>query len=400
VYAIDISTPSSTGLDTSAIKWDYNYKSVIGSDSTTAPKLGYTFGKPVIGRLGDNNWYAFFPNGTDSNDDKARVFVIRLGDAATALNVHTLEVTDGASKTSPNGMMVIQARVDSARTIKAIYGGDMRGNIWKFDLSGITSGSSAWPSTVATPLFTATTSGVPTGSNRQAITGGMRLGEYPGTTDTIVYFGTGKYFENVDKLFNASTSKPLFDSFYAVLDKGTSGLNKTQLTAQTFTAEGTNTRTATATAWDNSKFGWYIDLKLATAANGKGERVLTQPLLYGGRIIFVSMFPAATDPCNSTGTSWLNELDALSGSQITEDGHGVLDTNGNGVIDSGDAVIASVKVEGMASEPSVIQNAAGQEFKVMGSTSSATPIRSIAESTPPGVGLPGGAGRMSWTQLQ
>jgi Tfp pilus tip-associated adhesin PilY1 len=39
------------------------------------------YGKPTITRFSNNKWYAVFPNGTDSNGDKASVFVVNLTNA-------------------------------------------------------------------------------------------------------------------------------------------------------------------------------------------------------------------------------------------------------------------------------------------------------------------------------
>lgn len=385
-FALDVTNPSAFTTSVAAntvVKWEFMNEN-----------LGYSFGKPVIGRLGNNKWYAFFPNGTDSRYDKAGFFAVNLNDVT---DYKWIPVTDGASALSPNGMMVIQARINSQRTVTALYGGDMKGNIWKVDLSGITSASSTFPTGVTSPLFTA---GDGTTGTPQAITGGIRLGQYPNSSNTLVYFGTGKYFETDDKTFVSSGAKPSVpqvDSFYGVLDDGTTGITRGNLTAQTFTVgatTGTRVASENNVTYSGSNKGWYIDLIVGSAK--EGERVITQPLLYGSRIIFVSMIPAATDPCTATGTSWLNELDALTGKNLDE---GVLDTNGDATIDTTDKV-ASLKIDGMASEPTIITTGTGKDFKVMGSTSQGAPIQAVAEKTPPGAGLPGGAGRMSWMQLQ
>jgi len=57
-FALDITNPSAFTTSVAAnsvVKWEF-----------MNDNLGYSFGKPIIGRLGNNKWYAFFPNGTDS----------------------------------------------------------------------------------------------------------------------------------------------------------------------------------------------------------------------------------------------------------------------------------------------------------------------------------------------
>ena len=141
--------------------------------------------------------------------------------------------------------------------------------------------------------------------------------------------------------------------------------------------------------------GWYIDL----TENGtkKGERVVSTPVLSGSRIIFVSIVPSGGDKCISNGTSWLNELNALDGNQLDDK---VLDTNGDGKIDNLDTKVSSVQLDGMASEPSILQSGDGKsEKKIMGSTSATSSILTVTEkpSESPAVG---GTGRMSWEQVQ
>src|SRR5690606_1942593 len=55
--------------------------------------------------------------------------------------------------------------------------------------------------------------------------------------------------------------------------------------------------------------GWYIDLPAA------GERQVSMPRLRAGRVLFTTLIPA-TDPCGFGGTSWLMEIDALSGARL------------------------------------------------------------------------------------
>ena len=62
--------------------------------------------------------------------------------------------------------------------------------------------------------------------------------------------------------------------------------------------------------------GWYINL-VSPAQGYQAEKQVSRPLLRNGRVIFTTLIPAA-DPCGFGGTSWLMELDALTGRRLQE----------------------------------------------------------------------------------
>lgn len=373
VYSIDVSDSTFAVGD---FKWEF-----------THANLGLTFGKPAIVRFPNNNWYAVFANGLNSYQDKASIFVVNVNNAADWAE---LTVSNGDSPASPNGMMSVGVALNSARTASVIYGGDMKGNIWKFNVT------SSGPAATGTKLFTA---GDGTTGTPQSITGGLRIGKHP-AGGNLVFFGTGKYFENVDRSYTVS-STPQIDSFYAVQDNGSTGLDRGDLQVQTLTTNNaTGLRTASTNSVDYaSQRGWYIDL--TNNGTKEGERVVAMPVLSGSRIIFPTIIPSGGDRCVANGTSWLMEFNALDGKQLDEK---VLDTNGDGKIDAGDAKVAGMRFDGMVSEPSIIGDAAGAgsgagELKVMGSTSASKSIITVKEKAADSNPV-GGAGRMSWQQIQ
>ena len=110
---------------------------------------------------------------------------------------------------------------------------------------------------------------------------------------------------------------------------------RTVLQVQTITsALGAEYRTSSANpiAWDapvvagGTKRGWFMDLPVS------GERAVTKPTLYAGRLLFTSMIPNTT--CNGGGgTGFIMELDAMTGSPLTGPS---FDVNGDGVVDMAD----------------------------------------------------------------
>ena len=313
VYALDISDTSFTASD---VQWEFSHA-----------ELGRTYGKPIIARFADNQWYAVFANGLDSTSDIASVFVVNLANPA---DYHIL-FTDAGDTASANGMMTVQIKLNAQRTATTIYAGDIQGNLWKFDVSL----AGAFPA--GTQLFSATD---PTGI-KQAITGGITLGEHPDGLGTMLYFGTGKYFENTDKSFSAN-SAPQVDSFYGVLDTGSDNhLKRSELEQQVFANEGYAARsTSTNAVHYSSQWGWYIDLMVG--ATKLGEKVVTAPVLDDDRIIFSSIIPGGDQCGGRLGSGYLNVLDAFSGGQLYEK---VLDANGDGTVNSNDLNVSSIRLD-------------------------------------------------------
>jgi type IV pilus assembly protein PilY1 len=137
------------------------------------------------------------------------------------------------------------------------------------------------------------------------------------------------------------------------------------------------------------------------------ERVVAQALLRNGRIIFVTLTPDNAK-CSFGGSSWLMEIDALTGNRLNEtafdlSGNGVInaedmvklvDTDNNGSINSNDALTsASGKKStiGIIKSPGVV-SAGTTEYKYTSGSSGL--LESTQESTA------GGGGRKSWRQLR
>ena len=215
-------------------------------------------------------------------------------------------------------------------------------------------------------------------------------------------FGTGKYFEVLDAAY---TGAPKEDTFYAILDKG-SLVNKSNLDKRIYAPVGTGFRTTVsvpsgATTVDyTTKDGWKLDLMEVTP---DGEKVISQPLLRQGRIIFVSIVPENADRCVGGGSSWLTEVDAMTGLPLTKP---VFDTNNDGRIDGDDDANISGYGDstGILSDPTIVEgnlkdsNDTNTETKIQSSTGGLSITTTLEDKSSP---IPAaGVGRMSWQQLQ
>jgi type IV pilus assembly protein PilY1 len=306
VYALNVSNPSALGA--SSVLWEVS-GSVAG---TTGQRIGHVLGKPVVvpTRIGTNTpiWKAVFGNGFGSTSGTASLFVV---DVETG-NVNTIEAIESGGPATPNGLgsVVLVDRYISNTTTRGsdgyadtAYGGDLHGNVWKFDLRNNTVANGGQP------IFTAEIAG-----QRQPITGGLEVASGPGG-GVLIYFGTGSYsFEN------DATDQSL-QSLYSVLDTGSSTPNtasRADLAQQELIAGMDGFRSLSGNAVNYvTQRGWYMDLATVLAGDVTllGERFVGNPRLQSGLILFPTFEPGgvAGDPCAAGGTNWLYALNAISG---------------------------------------------------------------------------------------
>jgi len=165
-----------------------------------------------------------------------------------------------------------------------------------------------------------------------------------------VVFGTGRYL----------TSTDVFDShvqtFYGIWDHGAAvpTTDRSQLQQQSFDLQtdafNREVRSVTGNTpdWASEK-GWYLDLLDPPNPPGTalGERVVSTALIKYGRVIFVTVVPS-TDPCVPGGSSWLIEVDLLTGGTFAQS---VLDLNHDGRFDDLDRaqneVVNGTRIRGL-----------------------------------------------------
>ncbi|HUF71501.1 MAG TPA: PilC/PilY family type IV pilus protein [Gammaproteobacteria bacterium] len=368
VYALDVTDPHSTGP--SDVMWEF-----------TDPDLGATIGQPIVARMADGTWVAVFGNGYNSDNHRAVLFIV---DLETGTLLKKIDTGVGSVGT-PNGLATPSLLADGTRTIRTIFAGDLHGNLWEFDVSS--TNVSTWDSeykagSAPEPLFTATDGA----GNPQPITSPVEIGRHP-NGGYMLYFGTGKYFETNDNIVGVS---PQIQTFYGIWEKTgvaqpiTYASRDTVLQEQEIVFEGTpsgssfevRVTTNDPVDWVNKR-GWYLDLE--SPNNGpEGERVVASPILRGGRIIFPTLIPSP-NPCEFGGSSWIMELDAVSGSRLIDS---PLDINEDGEIDSGDFVTVdlpdgttvNVPVSGVRSREGIVRtpaviSAGEDEFKLASGTS-------------------------------
>jgi type IV pilus assembly protein PilY1 len=295
-YALDITDPNNP-----VAMWEF-------SDT----HLGLTFGNPIITKRADGTWIVAFGSGYNNNvsggDGNGRMYVLNASTGAliTSIQTYTAVSTPAGTTTTPSGLAKLNVWVDSEidNTAKRFYGGDLLGNVWRFDLDNLVA-----PNNAALRLAY-----LQTGSPgvAQPITSQVSLAEITqsGTKYPVVFLGTGKYLGTSD------LSNTAQQSVYAIKDPMTgTGLGDlragTTLVAQTLTtttdADGAKIRNATKNpvTW-SSKNGWYVDLPSA------GERVNVDPQLLFNTLTVAANIPS-TDACTIGGESFLYRFDIGTG---------------------------------------------------------------------------------------
>lgn len=328
LYALDVTTPGSFGA--SDFKWEVRGQSEL---------MGLVQAKPIIARLNNGVTAVIVANGVNSTSGRAGLLMYNLQNGNLIKQIDTgvgSAVTDSADA---NGLTsAVGWDADGNGTVDYVYGGDMLGNVWKFDLAA---GSTAtWGVLGNAPLFAATNAD----GQRQPITGGLTVAFHPRTYMPWVFFGTGRLMTTGDM-----TTKTV-QSLYGFVDDGTdkarsgASANLTRRSIQeAATLAGTPVRAfERRQSLPPGSKGWYIDLLTPQTppAPGvpEGERVVSDAQLYGDVLVVSSVIPTA-DACQADGRGYLNALDAYTG---TSTGPSLFDLDGDGVFE--DEVIGDDKL--------------------------------------------------------
>jgi len=212
--------------------------------------------------------------------------------------------------TTPSGLAKISAWNDAPSSNRAtyVYGGDLLGNVWRFDIND--------PSTAAIGTGSALDFAVlddPLG-NPQPITTSPVLGKISGYR--VIFIGTGQYLGTPD----LSTTQ--VQSEYAIKDDnatatltnpGGSPRNSNTLVQQTLTtANGVRTASNNPVDFTTGR-GWYVDFP------DSGERVNIDGKLVQGTLLIATIVPSNT-VCAPGGYGWLNYFNYQTGSSVDTSG--------------------------------------------------------------------------------
>lgn len=183
--------------------------------------VGHIFGNPVVAednsqrplqitRTNNNRWALILGNGYNSENERP-VLLIQYLDGAKELKTIPA-VPTGHAEANSNGLSTPQMLdVNGDGIPDFVYAGDLRGNMWKFDIASSDAGQ--WKVAFGgQPLFTATYSSSTGASARQPITTPPVFRPNREVGGLMVAFGTGRSLTEGDRT-DISTQ-----SLYAILD--------------------------------------------------------------------------------------------------------------------------------------------------------------------------------------
>ena len=426
LYALDVSDPSIPADNPAGrrVMWEF-------SDAD----FGKFTGRPVVGRMNNGDWAVLVGNGYNSNEYKGFLFVVNATTGALIKKIDTGACPETDDPCVSNGLGEVTTwDEDSDGDIDYVYAGDLRGNLWRFDVTSDT--PSQWKVSFGTdtsplPLFRArNSSGTP-----QPITSKVEVLLDPSTGTRWVSFGTGQFLGDTDRSSTAlQTWYGLYDNYANAATSPVSGrsdlaqrvvLVETTQTTTTENAEGEAETTSESvkvrvisaqgdtTGGDRVidadgtyiRKGWYLDLVPPTGT-AAGERMIYGVQAFGGALFATSAIPA-DDPCTPGGSGWLMAIDPYTGGRLDAD----LFANRTQVtVTSGDSTtnyyVSAVSTGSMPSSPILVRNEGGSGNQSGGSTGGTTVGRSDALVNTSDLGilrerlnLPDRFGRISWREL-
>lgn len=332
-YALDITNPAdgtkaaptfAAGNAADIVLWEFT-----GSDD---PDMGYSYNlapsnydglSRQIVKMENGVWALVVGNGYNSASGVAALYVLFIKggmDGTWTIGTDYIKlVADGGSG---NGLSTpVPFDSDGNGLADVIYAGDLKGNLWRFDVKDINPAN--WNVAYGgMPLVSA-------GASKPFISAPLVTWHPQG--GQLVFLGTGKYLEPSD-VINVDTQ-----TLYAVWDIETP-VSVSQLVEQTvLTLSSPITVSENAVAYSTTTpivKGWYMDWPRS------GERIAGMPDLKNGYLVHITLDPS-TSPCDMGGTSYLYIQDYLTGKMLANP---VIDTNGDGVIDASDGLAAGVAI--------------------------------------------------------
>ena len=272
--------------------------------------LGLSYGTPVLTkRAYDGKWVVLVTSGYNNigpGNGQGYLYVLDPISGVLLEKVSTL----AGNVTTPSGFAKIAVWADNGsqdNSGKWVYGGDLLGNVWRFDLR-------------TSPISVLHIASLTDANGRtQPVTTRPELGQI--SNHRVLYMATGRYIGVSDLTDPASQVPASTDawqqSLYAFKDNDTDYGNLRfagGLIVQTISVLNGTTRSSSTNPVDwNTNNGWRVDFNPANQS--PGERVNLDPQLVLGTLAVVTNVPDAT-ACNIGGVSYLYQFNYLNGQYI------------------------------------------------------------------------------------
>ncbi len=292
-FALDITNPTLPTL-----LWEFS--------NSNDSDVGYSYDNPIITKKADGTWVVLLTSGynnlSGSNPGNGFLYVLDVGTGA----VISKYSTGAGTAATPSGLAKINVFVADGtvnNTATFVYGGDLLGNLWRFDINSAQSGTNPFKVAVLKDP-----SGVV-----QPITVRPELAQI--NSKTILYVGTGRYLGTSDlvdtqqQTIYAISDDPAGTPATLVNPRASSLMVSQVLVNDTLTATRHVQQPPNAVDFTTGR-GWYIDFPDA------GERQNVPAQLVFGTLLLPTTVPSNT-VCSPGGTGWLNFLDYKTGAAVS-----------------------------------------------------------------------------------
>ncbi len=319
LFAIDVTDPGS--ITTSKVLWDKSFA-----------ELGSYLGTPQVTRTESGQWVVVAGYGYNNSTNQSGLLVI---DIATGTVIKQLATGKGDAG-DPNGISEVNLLdVDADGNTDWVYGADLHGYVWKFDISSTS--TAAWKIAYSgQPLFQAKNGS----GTRQMVTGGVLASVQPTTGKVWLFFGTGRYL-NVNDPSNADQQ-----TWYGIMDGATIS-GRSELDSRTITNVGDERVITSANSLTSGKKGWYMDL-IDTR-----ERIVDMPLMVGPELVMNTTIPD-TNVCNPSGSGYLMAVSPYTGARLKKtffdlDDDDDFDDNDKVTVSGNPTIVSGIKVSSLNS---------------------------------------------------
>ncbi|MDO8449059.1 MAG: PilC/PilY family type IV pilus protein [Rhodoferax sp.] len=330
IYALDVSSPTTVteSSATTVVKWEFTE----AADSDMGYIVGRTNsrsnGQPTqTGMMANGKWAAIYGNGYNSANGNAALFIIFADGPASASATTWTNGTDykkivvGTAGLGPNNGLSSPTAVDTNNdgVIDVIYAGDLKGNVWKFNVSNTNPANWGVATTGMVPSFQATNvvtnvgPPITTTTYAQPITTSIVPFAHP-QGGYQLFFGTGKVLESTDYPMTTPYSQTLYGIYDQPGISTTLTTGKTDLVQQTTVMSGGNRYFSTNTVSYPTQKGWYLDLPVSS------ENVIFNPIAEDAyRVNVRSLAPENTsDGCRYDATAYDITINPINGTPISD----------------------------------------------------------------------------------
>ena len=269
-YALDVTDPASMTSESavaSKVMWEFpnNSTSLLVSNN-----IGLSFGRPLIVKTNAAGWVVLVTSGynNSSGDGQGHLFVLNAQTGALIKDISTGQ----GSVTTPSGLAQLAAYTTNSLTSSLathVYGGDLLGNVWRFDLSDPLVAN--WNVKLLAKLVDGT-------GKAQPITTEPEIGVVNG--QRFVYVGTGRLL-GVSDISDTSVQ-----SMYGLVDNLSATPTITPLRTKLIQRVVNGLSVDGGTYSSGSFSGWYLDFP------GSGERMNVNPVLVFGTLLFNTNQPS------------------------------------------------------------------------------------------------------------